>query len=234
MTWKEKAANHAKECLPKESCGLLAIVKGKETYFPCKNLANDQISYFIIDPDDWAKAEDSGELVGLIHSHPKGSIFPSEADKNACEYLGLEWHIYSPKLNDWYSFKPSGYKQPSLIGRQWIWKVQDCYTLLVDYFKSKNLVVKDWPRPKDPTELFTNGLLEDVLPKSGFIEVNDDIKKDDVLLMTMIGKGASHVGMYVGDQMVLHHQVGRLSSRDLLDEQMYKSIYKRYRHVENN
>jgi hypothetical protein len=40
--------------------------------------------------------------------------------------------------------------------------------------------------------------------------------------------------MYVGDQMVLHHQVGRLSSRDLLDEQMYKSIYKRYRHVEKN
>ena len=72
------------------------------------------------------------------------------------------------------------------------------------------------------------------MPKSGFIEVNDDIKEDDVLLMTMIGKGASHVGMYVGDQMVLHHQVGRLSSKDLLDEQMYKSIYKRYRHVEKN
>ena len=43
-----------------------------------------------------------------------------------------------------------------------------------------------------------------------------------------------HVGVYVGEQMVLHHQVGRLSSRDLLDEQMYKSIYKRYRHVEKN
>ena len=120
MTWKEKAANHAKECFPKESCGLLAIVKGKETYFPCKNLANDQISYFIIDPDDWANAEDSGELIGLIHSHPKGSIFPSEADKTACDYLGLEWHIYSPQMEDWYSFKPSGYKPSSIIGKTWI------------------------------------------------------------------------------------------------------------------
>ena len=43
-----------------------------------------------------------------------------------------------------------------------------------------------------------------------------------------------HVGIYVGDQMVLHHQVGRLSTKDLLDSQMQKSIYKRYRHVENN
>ena len=62
----------------------------------------------------------------------------------------------------------------------------------------------------------------------------DDIKKDDLLLMSMGKHLGCHVGIYVGDQMVLHHQVGRLSSKDLLDSQMQKSIYKRYRHVENN
>ena len=128
MTWKEKAVEHAKECLPRESCGLLAIVKGKEVYFPCKNLANDQISYFIIDPDDWATAEDSGELVGLIHSHPKGAIFPSEADKSACEYLGLQWHIYSPEIDDWHSFKPTGYKSSKVIGK-----------LMADYIKKEKI-----------------------------------------------------------------------------------------------
>ncbi len=234
MTWKDKAVQHARECLPKESCGLLAIVKGKETYFPCKNLANNQITYFIIDPDDWANAEDSGELIGLIHSHPKGSIFPSDNDKAACEYLGLEWHIYSPELNDWYSFKPSGYKQPFLIGRQWIWGAADCWSLVVDYFKSINLEVKDWPRPKDPREMFTNGLFEYALPKTGLTEVNDEIKKNDVLLFSTGKYKGCHVGVYVGEQMVLHHQVGRLSSRDLLDSQMQKSIYKKYRYVEKN
>ena len=234
MNWKNKAKKHALECLPKESCGLLTIVKGKEVYFPCKNLANNQISYFIIDPDDWANAEDSGELIGLIHSHPKGSIFPSDADKTACEYLGLPWHIYSPEIDDWYSFKPSGYKKSLLIGREWIWGAQDCYSLVVDYFKSINLKVKDWPRPKDPREMFSNNLLENVLPKSGFQETTDDIQKDDVLLMKMLNKGAAHVGVYVGEQMVLHHEVGRLSSKDLLDLQMQKSIYKKYCHVEKN
>ena len=233
MTWKEKAVEHAKECLPKESCGLLEIVKGKEVYFPCKNLANDQISYFIIDPDDWANAEDSGELIGLIHSHPKGSIFPSEADKQACEYLGLKWHIYSPELDDWYSFKPSGYKASSVIGKTWIWGAADCWSLVVEYFKSINLEVKDWPRPKDPKEMFTNGLFEYALPKTGLIEVKDDIQKNDVLLMSMGKYKGCHVGIYVGEQMVLHHQIGRLSSKDLLDSQMQKSIYKKYRHVEN-
>ena len=52
--------------------------------------------------------------------------------------------------------------------------------------------------------------------------------------MKMLNKGGSHVGVYVGEQMVLHHQVGRLSSRDLLDSQMQKSIHKKYRYVEKN
>ena len=66
------------------------------------------------------------------------------------------------------------------------------------------------------------------------MEVFDDIKEDDLLLMNMGKHIGCHVSIYVGDQMVLHHQVGRLSSKDLLDSQMQKSIYKRYRHVENN
>ena len=234
MIWKEKAAKHAKECLPKESCGLLAIVKGKETYFPCKNLANDQISYFIIDPDDWANAEDSGELIGLIHSHPKGSIFPSDNDKTACEYLGLPWHIYSPKMDDWYSFKPSGYKPSSIIGKTWIWGAADCWTIVVDYFKEKGLTVGDMIRPKSPLEMFTNKKFEKEIPLCNFVEVFDDIKEDDLLLMNMGKHKGCHVGIYVGDQMVLHHQVDRLSSRDLLNDQMLKTIYKRYRHVEKN
>ena len=234
MNWKEKAAKHAKECLPKECCGLLAIVKGKEIYFPCKNLANDQISYFIIDPDDWAKAEDSGELVGLIHSHPKGSIFPSDNDKAACEYLGLPFHIYSPEMDDWYSFKPSGYKPSSIIGRTWIWGAADCWTIVVDYFKDKGIDVVDMIRPKSPYEMLTNNKFETEIPSCNFVEVDDDIREDDLLLFSMGKSKGCHVGIYVGDQMVLHHQVDRLSSKDLLDSQMQKSIYKKYRHVENN
>ena len=32
MNWKDKAAEYALECLPHESCGLLAIIKGKKLF----------------------------------------------------------------------------------------------------------------------------------------------------------------------------------------------------------
>ena len=36
MTWKDAALAHAKEQDPKESCGLLVEIKGKEKYFRVK------------------------------------------------------------------------------------------------------------------------------------------------------------------------------------------------------
>ena len=39
MDWKQEALNHAKSEDPKESCGLLLNIRGKETYFPCRNLS---------------------------------------------------------------------------------------------------------------------------------------------------------------------------------------------------
>ena len=41
MTWKNLFCEYAKKECPNEACGLLAVYKGKEKYFPCKNLAED-------------------------------------------------------------------------------------------------------------------------------------------------------------------------------------------------
>ena len=48
MSWKYKALLHAQREDPKESCGLLLNVKGKERYYPCRNLSITDISVSLL------------------------------------------------------------------------------------------------------------------------------------------------------------------------------------------
>ena len=232
MTWKIEAANHAKECFPNESCGLLAIIKGEKTYWPCKNLAEESHEYFIIDPDDWADCEDTGEIVGIVHSHPTGPILPSDNDKASCEHLGLPWHIYSVYMDDWHSFEPSGWKAPSLIARSFIWGVHDCWSIISDwYLETKNIKLKEWKRPKTLKEFSKNPLFEKGLPITGFKKqpTLDDIKFGDVLLFKTVTGNLDHVAVYIGDNMILNHNVRRLSCREPFDlgyQQSLRGVYR--------
>ena len=231
MNWKEQAAIHADKEAPKESCGLLAIIKGKETYWPCENLSESPDEFFVIDPDNWADCEDKGELIGIIHSHPYGSALPSEADKASCEHLGLPFYIYSVEQKNWVDFKPSGYTS-GLYGRTWIWGKHDCWSLVTDYFLNKKQInLKFWERPKSIKTFCENPYFEKVLTGSGFKEVSkDNIINDDVLLMQGPDEKLNHVALYIGDQTILHHNIRQLSCRELYDLRYIEATKKVYRY----
>ena len=60
------------------------------------------------------------------------------------------------------------------------------------------------------------------VPEDPFPIINE-IQKHDVLLIHLEANLPNHAAVYLGDQQILHHVQGRLSSRDILGEYYIKN-----------
>ena len=234
MNWKQSFKEYAKKQAPNEACGLLAVIKGKETFWPCKNLAEGKFEFFMLDPDDWAECEDTGEVIGVVHSHPIGAATPSDTDKAACEHLGFPYYIYSIEHDHWEVLEPTGWKAPSLIGRKFIWGKYDCWSIVTDWFEeNKNIKIKYWPRPKTLNHFVKKPYFEKVLTESNFVkqQTNNNFEEGDVLLFVGAKQTLSHVAVYIGDMMILNHNFKCLSCREPLDYQYQQTLKEVYRYA---
>lgn len=217
---------------PKESCGLIVVRKGKEVYIPCNNVSPDPKNRFRIDPKDYADAEDSCEILAIVHSHVLIPPNPSLADQIGCEKSGIPWVIVNVPTGNYIEFSPSGFSAP-LLGRTYHHGVTDCYSLVRDYYKSVlNIDLPDFDREYGWWEKGQN-LYMDNYEKAGFSEVLGglrEMKTHDVLLMQISSSVVSHSSVYIGDNKIIQHCVGRLSSRDVLGESLRRTVIKVLRH----
>lgn len=214
--------DHGLEVFPQEACGLIVVVKGKERYIPCRNIAPDPTRDFVLAPEDYAKAEDTGDIVAVAHTHPNASAKASAADMTSCEESGLPWYILSitqdiddpPVVGDWSRIEPCGYVAP-LVGRKFVHGVHDCYTIIRDWYKlEREVTLLNFERED---EWWNNGgnLYVENFEKAGFKEAKYPPQVGDVFLMNVRAPVANHAAVYIGDGMILHHMYGRLSTRDV-------------------
>ena len=224
------AEAHAKDEAPRESCGLVVVVKGRERYWKCNNIATED-EQFVLDPHDYAAADDAGEIVAVVHSHPNCHPNASMADMAAMEASGLPWSIYGVAVDHWKHYTPTGYKAP-LVGREWCYGALDCYALARDWYKENmQLELSDYERKG---EWWNKGLntFVDNFENEDFVAVDPESEPQygDALLMQLQSPVPSHVAIYLGDDIILHHMRNRLSSRDLLSGYYMKNVTHILRH----
>lgn len=218
-------STHALEEYPRECCGV--IVAGK--YHPCVNIAPNPLQDFQIHPEDYADAEDAGEITAVVHSHPGSRAQPSHSDLVYCEGAGIPlWVIVSLGgqrdgsigIDDWYEFGPTGYEAP-LIGCEFSHGTNDCYGLVRRYYKQTHgVVLPDFQRPDRWWEDGSSDLYTQNFGTAGFYALPSGTEPEpgDVLLMKIRSRNnvPNHAAVYIGDGWFIHHLWGELSRRDQL------------------
>lgn len=109
-TWETSIFQHINSKSGEECCGLLAKQGENIIFFPCKNYAEDKNNNFLISPDDWIEIEDKANIIGIVHSHPKGGLKMSEGDIKKCVALDYPFYLFSVEKQDYRIFYPKEYK----------------------------------------------------------------------------------------------------------------------------
>jgi proteasome lid subunit RPN8/RPN11 len=231
---------HCLRDFPREACGLVIIQSGEELYVPCRNIARTPSEHFVMDPADYANAEERGEITTIVHSHPNMPARPSQGDLVACETCGKPWLIVAvwreatettPRIVEEYLLKPTGYQAP-LVGRQFFFGILDCYTLIQDWYqRERGMTLPNFERRDDfwNTKHGPQVDLYAQYEQVGFVDTKGDkLQVGDVPLMQIARSPfANHAGVYIGDGLLLHHMYGKLSSRDPYEHSMYQEKTRR-------
>lgn len=225
---KNKIKEYSLGVAPNESCGLLFQNNGKIDFFPCKNISKDKNKFFSLDPYDYLKVSRLGDIIGLVHSQQSGQ--PSELDLLISKVHNIKSYIYSLDYDKFIECGNS--KLERYIGRPFEYGVNDCFSIVRDYYKNEyDIFINDYKRKEgwfeeNPTIILDN------FKKEGFIKVDvKNLNKGDLLLSNYKENDRPrHFMIYLGQNEILHHPRGRLSVIESLKDSQIRRISLVLRH----
>ncbi len=211
---------------PNEACGFLVRTTGeKYRFMEARNVSENPENTFVMHADDIIAAEDAGDVVAIWHSHTDESADASDADRAGCEATEVPWLILAVRKNvegdapfhfsEMNVITPDGFEMPYL-GRPYVFGVFDCWMLCRDYLKREFGVELNPNAHLHIPSWYTgdNDILDQNYRNEGLVRLapGTEPQRGDVFFI-QYGKMPDHCAVYIGDGMILHHQIDRLSCR---------------------
>lgn len=219
---------------PNESCG---FILEDDTIIFCANISETPEKSFKINPVDYIKF--AGKLKYIFHSHcidARASRHldprtPSVADMKGQQVSGVPWLIFATE--GWVVSEPIKLpRTPSkdYMERPFIWFINDCYTLVQDYYKFelgielKAYILHDYTQIRKTDKVF-----DEFIADYGFQEFHsiDGLQNGDLFIIDNSGFTENHLAIY--HEGYLLHQ-GLLSCKEPLESYMGQ-IKRRLRYV---
>lgn len=223
----EEIEQHFKNEYPREGCGIIGIVKGKQVWFPCTNVAEDD-NNFILSSEEYFEIKKKADIFAIVHSHVDQSNKASDYDIKCCNALGIPYYIFSYPGMSLNILQPKVVFNP-LIGRNYEFGVTDCFEATRDWLSNEGIHI---PRRDIFEENFwekkLNYFTEENIKKWNHYKVEVP-KKNDVLIFQIKSDVPNHCGVYLGGDIFFHHAVDRLSCRESLHPVWIKYLVGVYR-----
>ncbi|MNO46262.1 NlpC/P60 family protein [compost metagenome] len=190
--------SHAAAEYPRECCGVIVATGRRRRYVRCRNIASQPSEEFRLHPEDYAAAEDLGQVVAIAHSHPDATSQASSHDLALCEASGLPWHILSWPEGDLRTITPQGHTP--LLGRPFVHGVWDCWQVCADWYQREwglefeSFAREDgwWEQADGPS------LYEQHFEAAGFHPVTQPQRGDLIVMQIGHTYHPNHAGIYLG------------------------------------
>ncbi|QHJ82045.1 MAG: hypothetical protein [Caudoviricetes sp.] len=201
---------HAISKAPQEAVGFLVMQGRKQVFITGRNIADNPIESFAIHPEDYAAAEDAGDIVAILHSHtgPYATAMMSDFDKSSLIMEEVTFGIYSVTSGEYLEHEPVN---AGLVGRFFCLGATDCYGLVMAWHKQQGIDLLDFRVPYEWWEKGEAMFTPENFAKAGFVE--SDLVPGAMVVMQVAAGVPNHCGVMLNETDLIHHLPKSLSNR---------------------